>query len=330
MPPLALLLALLLALAFAFLNGFHDSASIVAVSIASRAMTPRQALLWTALGEFVGPFVLGSAVAVVVGTGLLTVDALTLTALMAALGGAVVWGGVTWWWGLPSSSSHALVGGLVGAAWAAAGVQAVQWRGLAWVLLALFVSPPFGFGAGFILTRWLFVLARSLAPATANRWFRRGQWLTTLGLALSHGANDGQKSVGLIALALLLAGRQARFHILPPMVWAVAATIALGAAIGGWRLIRTVGGRILRVRPVHGFMAQLSSAVVVAGAAWGGAPISTTQVINSALMGAGAAERWSKVRWRVARDMAIAWLLTIPASASLAAGFYTLLRALAR
>ncbi len=322
--PWLLYTALGMALAFAFLNGFHDSASIVAVAIASRAMSPRQALMWTALGEFAGPFVLGVAVAQVVGAGLVEPAAMSLTALVAALGGAVLWGVLTWRWGLPSSSSHALVGGLVGAALAAAGPHAVQWRGLGWVLIALFVSPPLGFAAGFGLTRAVFLLARGASPGI-NRWFRRGQWLTTLGLALGHGANDGQKSMGLMALAWLLAGRSATFQVLPPMMWAVAGAIALGASVGGWRLIRTVGGRILRVRPVHGFVAQLGSAGVIVTAAWGGAPISTTQVINSAIMGTGAAERWSKVRWRVARDMMVAWLLTIPLSAALAAGLYLLL-----
>jgi len=313
-----------IALAFAFLNGFHDSASIVAVAIASRAMTPRQALLWTALGEFAGPFVLGVAVAHVVGAGLVAPTAMSLPALVAALCGAVLWGLLTWWWGLPSSSSHALVGGLVGAALVAAGPRAVQWQGLAWVLAALFVSPLLGFAAGFGLTRGVFFLARGASPGI-NRWFRRGQWLTTLGLALGHGANDGQKSMGLLALAWLLGGHTDTFQILPPMMWAVAGAIALGAAMGGWRLIRTVGGRILRVRPVHGFVSQLGSAGVIVLAAWGGAPISTTQVINSAIMGTGAAERWSKVRWRVARDMLVAWLLTIPLSAALAAMCYILL-----
>ncbi|NPA30406.1 MAG: inorganic phosphate transporter [Chloroflexi bacterium] len=319
-----LALALSLALAFAFLNGFHDSASIVAVAIASRAMTPRQALMWTALGEFVGPFVLGVAVAQVVGAGLVSPEAISLAALAAAVGGAVLWGVLTWWWGMPSSSSHALVGGLVGAALAAAGPQAVQWRGLAWVLAALFLSPLLGFGAGFGLTRVIFFLAQGASPRI-NRWFRGGQWLTTLGLALGHGANDGQKSMGLLALAWLLAGRTSEFQVTPAMMGAVATALALGASIGGWRLIRTVGGRILRVRPVHGFVAQLGSAAVIVAAAWAGAPISTTQVINSAIMGTGAAERWSKVRWRVARDMALAWLLTIPSSALLAAGLYALL-----
>ncbi len=313
-----LLVALGLALVFAFLNGFHDSASIVATAIASRAIPPRRALLWTAVGEFAGPFVLGVAVARVVGTGLVQPEALSLAGLVAALSGAVAWGLLTWWWGLPSSSSHALVGGLVGAALAEGGPAAIQWRGLGAVLVALFLSPPLGFAAGFGLARGVFFLAQGASPRI-NRWFRHGQWWTTLGLALGHGANDGQKSMGLMALALLLAGHHTTFQVTRPIVWAAAAAIALGASVGGWRLIRTVGGRILRVRPVHGFVSQLGSGAVIVGAAWMGAPISTTQVINSALMGSGAAERWSKVRWRVARDMALAWLLTIPASGLLAA-----------
>ncbi len=317
--------AVLAALGFAFLNGFHDSASIAAAGIASRAMTPRQALLWVALGEFAGPFVLGVAVARTVGAGLLNPNAITLAVLLAALLGAILWGVLTWWWGLPSSSSHALVGGLLGATLAAAGPHAVQWRGVGWVLLALFLSPIVGFWAGYLFTRAVFWLAQGASPGI-NRWFRGGQWLTTGVLALSHGTNDGQKSMGLLALALLLAGRHAAFQVTFPMMAAVAASLALGASVGGWRLIRTVGGRILRVRPVHGFVAQASSATVMLAASWLGAPISTTQAINAALMGTGAAERWSKVRWKIARDMAVAWLLTIPLSGFMAALCFLLLR----
>lgn len=315
---------LALALAFAFLNGFHDSASLVAVVISSRAMRPRMALLWTALGEFLGPFLFGIAVARTLGADLLNPQGLTLETLAAGLLGAMTWNLITWWLAIPSSSSHALVGGLIGPALLVQGLTGISWKGMQKVLLALFLSPVLGFVAGFWLMRFWFWALQNATPRI-NLLFRRGQTLTAFLLALTHGSNDGQKTMGIMVLALMLAGQLSAFYVPLWVLTSCAAAIALGVALGAWRLIRTLGGRIFRIRAVHGFTAQAAGGAVIGAAAWLGGPVSTTHVLNSAIMGAGAAERLTKVRWGVVREMLIAWLLTIPVSALLAVGFYGLL-----
>lgn len=318
---------LMAGLGFAFLNGFQDSASLVAVVISSHAMRPRQALLWIGLGEFLGPFLFGVAVAHTLGVEMLDTQALNLPMLFAGVLGAMIWVGITWWWGVPSSASHALVGGLLGPVLVARGPEAMRWAGLEKVLLALFLSPVVGFLAGYMVLRFFYWALRNATPRV-NLVFRRGQMLTSFFLALAHGSNDAQKAMGILTLALVLAARLPTFHILPWVKVACAAAMALGASVGAWRLIRTIGGRIFRIRPVHGFTAQAAGGAVVALAAYWGGPVSTTHVLNAAVLGTGAAERLSKVRWGVARTMLQAWLLTIPMSGLLAAGLYLLLRPL--
>ncbi len=319
-----LYIVLALALVFAFLNGFHDSASLVAVVISSRAMRPRVALLWTALAEFLGPFLFGVAVARTLGADLLNPTGLTLEALAASLLGAIAWNLITWWMAIPSSSSHALVGGLLGPALLLQGLTGVSMNGLLKVVMALFLSPLLGFLGGYWLMRfWFWALAN--ATPRINLLFRKGQVLTSFGLALTHGSNDGQKSMGIMVLALMLAGQLTTFQVPLWVLTACAAAIALGVALGAWRLIRTLGGRIFRIRPVHGFTAQAAGGAIIGLAAWLGGPVSTTHVLNSAIMGTGAAERLSKVRWGVVREMLIAWMLTIPVSASMAMVFYWLI-----
>lgn len=313
-----------LGLLFDFLNGFHDSPNIVATVISSRALPPRVALRLTALGEFLGPFLFGVAVAKAIGAGLLDGDAITLPVVLAALLSAIVWNLITWYVGMPSSSSHALIGGLLGAAILADGFGVVQWSGLGKILLALFISPPLGLIAGFLITRLVFFLTRGATPRV-NNWFRRLQIFTSFGLALSHGANDAQKTMGVLTLALVTSGRIPRFRVPLWVIFASSAMIALGTSFGGWRLIRTLGGRIFRVRPVHGLSAQVAGAAVIAGAALLGGPVSTTQVMGSAIMGTGAAERVNMVRWQVGRDMLVAWVLTIPMAALVAALCYAAL-----
>jgi len=320
-----LMFFLALALVFDFLNGFHDSANIVAVVITSRAMGPRQALLWTALGEFLGPLLFGVAVAHTIGAELLAPEAMSLETALAALLAAIAWNLFTWWLGLPSSSSHALIGGLVGAGVASWGWRAVQWAGLRKVLLALLISPPAGFAAGYLLTRLTLWLAQAASPRI-NTFFRVGQIATSFALALSHGANDAQKTMGLMTLALLSRGYLEHFEVPQWVILTAAGAIALGTSVGGWSIIRTLGGRIFRVRPMHGFLAQLGGGVVIATAAWLGGPVSTTHVMSSAILGTGAAERWRQVRWGVVRDMLWAWFLTLPACAGLAMGLYMLLQ----
>lgn len=324
-----LIACVLLALTFDFLNGFHDSASLVATVISTRAMAPRRALLLAAAGGLLGPFLLGVAVARAIGGDLLDPATLDMAVILAALVGAILWGGVTWLAGIPSSSSHALVGGLIGAALLTGGWEAVRWAGLGRILVALTISPPLGLAAGYLLTRLIYWLARSATPSI-NQLFRALQVVTALGLSISHGANDAQKTMGVITLALVLEGALDAFAVPFWVVLACASALAFGTAIGGWRQIRTLGGRIFRLRPVHGLASQLGSALVITVAAWLGGPVSTTQVTSSSILGAGAAERLGKVRWGVGREMLTAWLLTIPASAGMSALAWWILHLFAR
>ncbi len=315
------LLLLLTALIFDFLNGFHDSANIVATPIASRAMAPRRVLLLAAAAHFVGPFLFGVAVAETIGKGLTDPINVTMPVVIAAMAAAVIWNLATWYLGIPASSSHALVGGLVGAVVVASGFGAIQSSGLTIVLVALFLSPILGLLIGYLLMKLTLFLARGATPRI-NIFFKNAQVLTVVGLALSHGANDAQKTMGIITLGLVVEGMITEF-VVPIWVIAVSAgAIALGTALGGWRLIHTLGGRIYKIRPVDGFVSQVSGAAIILGAALLGGPVSTTQVMSSSIMGAGSAQRFTKVRWRVGYEMLIAWALTIPVSGLLAALFY--------
>lgn len=315
---------IVIAIVFDFLNGLHDSSNIVATTIASRSLNPRPTLVLAALSHFLGPFIFGFAVATTVGKGFLDTSILRMDVVLAALLSAVLWNVITWYLGLPSSSSHALVGGLLGSSLLSSGIYVVQVSGLVTIALALLISPPLGMAVGFVIMRVTLWAVRNSTPRV-NAIFRRLQILTLVGLGLSHGSNDAQKTMGVISLGLLLAGEIDTFFV-PPWVVAVSAgAIALGTLFGGWRLIRTLGGKIFRVRPIHGFTSQIAGASVILGAALVGGPVSTTQVMGSAIIGVGAAERLSMVRWNVLRDMVIAWLLTIPVTAGLAAIFYLLL-----
>ncbi|MBI3176967.1 MAG: inorganic phosphate transporter [Chloroflexi bacterium] len=315
------------ALLFDFLNGYNDSSSIVATVIASRAMSPRRALTLTALSEFAGPFLFGVAVATTVGKGLIESVAVTLPVVLAGVLAAILWNRVTWFFAVPSSSSHALVGGLMGAAILAAGPGAVHLSGLIKVLLALFLAPPLGMAAGFLLMRLILFLAQ-LATPRINDWFRQGQLFTSIGLALSHGANDSQKTMGIITLALVASGALNTFAVPLWVIVVSAGAISLGTLLGGWRLIRTLGGRIYTIRPVHGFAAHIAATGVILGAALLGGPVSTTQVISSAIMGVGSAERISKVRWEVGQEMLQAWFLTIPATMAAGAAIFWIIHRL--
>jgi PiT family inorganic phosphate transporter len=310
---------ILVALVFNFLNGLHDSANIVATAISSRALPGRLALVLAAAAEFCGPFIFGVAVATTIGKGLVVPGALSVHALFAALLSGIGWNVFTWWAGIPSSSSHALVGGLVGAALVQPGWQAIKPGGLVLVLSALLLSPVLGLAIGYLFTRLVFVFASHASPRI-NVFFQRAQIITAVALALSHGANDAQKTMGIVALGLVTIGTAAQFDI---PVWLIAlcgGAMALGTATGGWRLIKTLGARFYRIRPVHGFSAQLTATGVILGAAMLGGPVSTTQVVSCAILGAGSAERINKVRWGVARQIAAAWLLTIPCTALVSAG----------
>ena len=317
----ALIILLITALLFDFLNGFHDSANIVAMPIASRALSPRKILWLAAVAEFAGPFIFGVAVAETIGTGLTDPQNVTMPVVIAAMLAAVIWNIITWWWGIPSSSSHALVGGVIGAVAVGQGIDAIQAGGLIKVSVALFLSPVLGILFGYLLMNLTLFLARGTTPRI-NGFFKRVQLVTTVGLALSHGANDAQKTMGIITLGLLVDGVIDKFVVPTWVIVISAAVIALGVATGGGRLIKTVGGRIYKIRPVDGFVSQAVSALVILGAALFGGPVSTTQVVSSSIMGAGTAERLSKVRWQVGSEMLVAWVLTIPISAIMAAILY--------
>ena len=319
-----LLATIILALAFDFLNGIHDSSNVVATIISSRAMPPRVALGTTAIANFIGPFVFGVAVATTIGHEVVEATAINANVIVAALLSAIIWDLLTWWLGFPSSSSHALIGGILGAVIMGAGWQAIELPGLEKILIALFASPLVGFVFGFIALKLISALSWNATPRI-NEWFKRGQVLTGLALALSHGTNDSQKTMGIITLALVTDGFLDIFVVPVWVIVLCASMIALGTAVGGWSLIRTLGGKIFKIRPLNGFTSQLASASVILTASLVGGPVSTTQVVSSSIMGTGAAERANKVRWGVAQEMAIAWLLTIPASALMAAGLYLVL-----
>ncbi len=313
-----------IALVFNFLNGFHDSSNIVATMISSRALPPRMALGMTAVAEFLAPFIFGVAVAKTIGEDIVAPGTVSIEVIFAALLSAILWNIITWLVGIPSSSSHALIGGIIGAVGVGAGLKAIQMGGLEKVLIALFISPIIGLIAGYLFTKLVFFLARGASPRI-NWFFKRSQIFTAVALAFSHGTNDAQKTMGIIALGLVTTGYLAQFYIPTWVIALSASAISLGTAFGGWRLIRTLGGKFYKIRPVHGFSTQVTSASVILSAALLGGPVSTTQVVSSAIMGVGSAERLNKVRWGVAGNIALAWLLTIPSTALAAAALYWLM-----
>jgi inorganic phosphate transporter, PiT family len=317
-----LVITIVVALAFDFTNGFHDTANAVATSVSTRALSPRLAVGIAAVANLAGAFVT-TAVAKTIGKGIIDTGLATPKTVLAAMFGAIVWNLLTWWRGLPSSSSHALIGGLIGAALAQSGSKGVEWGGLKDKVLApSLVSPVVGFvGAALLLLiiYWVFV---KVTPGLANRGFRHAQLVSGTFVAFTHGANDAQKTMGVIALALYANGSIDHFYI--PIWVIVAAGLAIGAGTytGGWRIMRTMGQRIFKMEPASGFAAQASTAAVLYATAHFGYPVSTTHVISGSVMGAGATQKFSAVRWGVAGNIMVAWLLTIPAAAIVAAALY--------
>ena len=319
-----LIAVIVLGLGFDLLNGIHDSSNIVATMISSRAFSPRVALGVTALAEFSGPFIFGIAVAKTIGNEVVSAQTINTVVILAALVSAILWDLFTWYLGFPSSSSHALIGGIIGAVVMDSGWQAIELRGLIKILLTLLTSPFIGFIIGWILLKIIVSLSWKATPRI-NGLFKHSQILTGITLALSHGTNDAQKTMGIITLALLTAGYIKVFAVPLWVVIICASMIALGTSVGGWRLIRTLGGKFYKIRPIDGFSSQLASGIVILSASLVGGPVSTTQVVSSSIMGVGAAERANKVRWGVAEEIAAAWLLTIPSTALVAAGTYWVL-----
>jgi PiT family inorganic phosphate transporter len=319
--PFLLIVIIAVAMVFDFLNGVHDSSNIVATMISSRALSPQKALGMTAVAEFAGPFLFGVAVATTIGSEVVDPVAVSSAVIIAALASAILWNLITWYFGWPSSTSHALIGGLIGSVAMAEGFNTIHLAGLQKVLIALFLSPVLGLAFGYLVLKVTYFLARGATPGV-NTLFKRAQIGTSLALALSHGTNDAQKTMGIIAMAMVTTGYASEFHVPWWVITLSAGAIAIGTATGGWRLIRTLGGKFYKIRPVHAFGSQLTSAGIILGAALLGGPVSTTQVVSSAIMGAGSADRVSKVRWTVARDIVVAWVLTIPVAALLAAVLY--------
>lgn len=318
------ILVIVVTMAFAYTNGFHDAANAIATSVSTRALTPRVALLMAAVGNLVGSF-LGAKVAATVGEGIVNLPAGTasLVVVFAGLVGAIAWNLITWYFGLPASSSHSLIGGLVGATLAALSLGlrgAVLWHGiLDKVVVPMVLSPVVGLIVGFLVMTALMWIFRRVAPGKLNRGFRYAQTGSAALMALGHGMQDAAKSMGIIVLALVLSGMQHNHHIPLWVYLATAAVMAAGTYSGGWRVIRTLGRRIIHLDPPHGFAAELSGAGVLFVAAIGfGAPISTTHTITASIMGVGATKRLSAVRWGVAGNIVAAWILTLPAAGLIA------------
>lgn len=322
--------AIIIVLVFDYTNGFHDASNIIASVIASRAMTPVQAVLVVAVFEFLGPLLGGTAVANTVGTLLDLSSIPKADALLIVLSGlfaAVFWNLFTWWRGLPSSSSHALMGGLIGATLIGIGSEPIAWgfddlshgriHGFSKILLALLLSPVLGFLVGFVLQRLSMFLLRSASPGI-NRQLRNTQWLTAAALAFSHGANDAQKSMGVLTLILLLSGEIDSFRVPGWVMLFCACAMTAGVLTGGWRIVRTLGFAIYKIRPIHALNAQLSACLTIFGSSLLGAPVSTTHVVASSIMGIGASDRPRAVRWGKALEILRTWLITIPGSAMIA------------
>lgn len=316
-----LVIVVVVALVFDFINGFHDTANAIATVVSTGVLRPRTAVMMAAVLNIAGAF-LGTHVASTIGKDLLPAEIVTQPLVLAGLCAAIVWNLITWYFGLPSSSSHALVGGLVGGGFVTAGVQGLKPAGVQKVVTALIVSPLFGFVAALLLMVLVYWLVRPFRPASINLWFRRLQLLSSGFMALSHGTNDAQKTMGVITMALLAYSRggvpaDGKFPVPLWVVVACALAMGLGTAAGGWRIIETMGQKIFRLRPIHGFCAETAAAVVLQIASLFGLPTSTTHCITAAIMGAGATTRLSAVSWGVTRRILWAWILTIPVCASL-------------
>jgi inorganic phosphate transporter, PiT family len=322
MNSILLWVVVVVALGFDFTNGFHDTANAVATSVSTRALSPRTAVFVAAVANLAGAFVT-TAVAKTVGKGIIDTGLATEKTVLAALLGATAWNLLTWWQGLPSSSSHALIGGLIGAALVQSGSKGVEWNGVVHkVALPALASPVLGFLGAFVLLLVIYRIFVGLTPGVANRGFRLGQLASGTWVAFTHGANDAQKTMGVIALALFEAGHISHFYIPTWVIVSAGLAIAAGTYVGGWRIMKTLGQRVVNMEPASGFAAQVTGGLTIYTATKLGYPLSTTHVISGSVMGAGATKRLSAVRWGVAGNIVTAWLLTIPAAALVAAALY--------
>ncbi|HPF20467.1 MAG TPA: inorganic phosphate transporter [Syntrophomonas sp.] len=312
-----------LALIFDYINGFHDTANAIATSVSTKALSPRAAIVVAAVLNFLGALS-GTAVAATIGKGIIMPEVVTPQVLCAALMGAIFWNLFTWYFGIPSSSSHALIGGLVGAAMAGFGPGEVSWDGFIKIFSGLLTTPVIGLIVGSLIMYLLFWMFKKSSPAKTNRQFRRLQILTACMASFSHGSNDAQKTMGIITMSLVSAGILTNFEVPLWVKIACALAMAAGTAMGGWKIIRTMGGKIFRIEPINGFAADFSSSLVIFVSSKLGIPVSTTHVVSSSIMGVGAAKRMKGVRWNIAKQIVTAWFITIPLSGLASAMVYML------
>ena len=321
-------IVVVVALVFDYINGFHDAANSIATDVSTRVLSPGQAVVWAAFFNFAAAFIFGTAVAKTVGSGMIDIKVVTSAVILAGLIGAIVWDLITWYYGLPTSSSHALIGAYAGAAVAKAGMLAIIPGGWTKTLIFIVLAPGIGFSLGFIFMVAIQWICRGTAPSRVDRHFRKLQLVSAAAYSLGHGANDAQKTMGIIAGALFAGGYLTKFEIPFWVEMAAYSAISLGTLSGGWRIIHTMGSKITRLQPVGGFAAETAGAVSLFTATAFGVPVSTTHTITGAIIGVGSTRRLSAVRWGIAGQIVWAWILTIPISAAIAAGFFFLLSAL--
>jgi inorganic phosphate transporter, PiT family len=314
------------ALTFDYINGFHDAANSIATVVSTRVLSPGRAVIWAAFFNFIAAFTFGTAVARTIGAGMINIEIVTFSVIFGGLTGAIIWDLITWYFALPTSSSHALIGGYAGAAVAKAGFAAIIPSGWTKTLIFIVLSPLIGMALGLGLMTAIFWIFRWTPPSRVDRWFRRLQLFSAAAFSLNHGANDAQKTMGIIAGVLYAAGYIESFYIPRWVILAAHAAIGLGTLAGGWRIIHTMGSKITKLQPVGGFAAETSAAVSILIATQTGVPVSTTHAITGAIVGVGATRRLSAVRWGVAGRIVWAWILTIPASFAIGSATYMLLR----
>jgi PiT family inorganic phosphate transporter len=307
--------AIIAALFFDFINGFHDAANSIATVVGTRVLKPLQAVTLAAIANFIGPFLFGVAVATTIGKGIINPDFVTIHIIIGALSGAIAWNLITWYWGFPSSSSHALIGGIIGAGIAGAGTHAIIFSGLEKVVTGIIISPVVGLVSAFLLATVIITVFAKKKPGKVNSAFGKLQLVSSTYFSLTHGANDGQKTMGIIALILLTEGIITKFDVPFYVILMAALAISLGTFFGGWRIVKTMAVKITQLKPYQGFAAETGGATILAVLAHAGIPASTTHAISGAIMGAGAVRRVSAVRWGIGKRIVWAWIVTIPASA---------------
>lgn len=317
-----IILVVVLALTFDFINGFHDTANAIATCVSTRAIRPGVAIVGTAILNFLGAMI-STGVAKTIGGDIVTsASMINEVIIVAGLIGAIIWNLVTWWFGMPSSSSHALIGGIIGAVIISVGVSALNGWGILKIVLSLIISPVAAMAVGYVLMKIVFAICHSYKPAKVNLTANRLQIISAALMAFSHGSNDAQKSMGIITLALLSGGFIGSLEVPDIVKLLCAAAMAAGTSVGGWKIIRTVGGKIFKMHPIHGFAADLNSSLVIFSATMLHLPVSTTHVVSGSIMGVGSAERVKAVHWDVARQMVTAWVMTIPCTALMGAISY--------